>query len=121
MGIRMAEIKEKIIKFINRRYNAAPEYLWRRYPTYCIFRHVGNNKWFALIGTVSRKTFGLAGVGDVDIINLKTDNSEFLRGVAGVFPAYHMNKENWISVLLDGTVTQKNIQRLIEMSYELTA
>ena len=120
MGIGMVEIKEKIIKFVKQRYNAAPEYLWRRYPTYCIFRRADNKKWFALIGSVPRKTFGLAGDGDVDIINLKTDNADFLCGVRGIFPAYHMNKVKWVSVLLDGTVTAQNVQKLIEMSYELT-
>ena len=117
----MAEIKEKIINFVKQKYNVVPEYLWRRYPTYCIFRRADNDKWFVLIGDVSRETFDLGGDGNVGIINLKTDNAEFLRGVAGVFPAYHMNKGHWISVLLDGTVSIKNIQKLIEMSYELTA
>ena len=117
----MVRMKQKIIGFIDKKYNVAPEYLWRRYPTYCIFRHIDNSKWFALIGNVPRKTFGLSGDGDVDIINVKTDNSEFLRGVAGIFPAYHMSKEHWVSVLLDGTVPIKNVQKLIEMSYNLTA
>ena len=32
-----------------------------------------------------------------------------------------MNRENWVSVLLDGTVPEEEIKRLIELSYELTA
>ena len=89
-------------------------------PTYCIFRHHDNNKWFALIGTVPRSILKLSGDGDVDIINLKTNDAEFFRGVKGVLPAYHMNKNHWITVLLDGTIPLKNIQNLIEMSYKLT-
>ena len=113
-------MKQKIIKFINNKYNASPEYLWKRYPTYCIFRHHNNNKWFALIGTVPRSILKLSGDGDVDIINLKTNDAEFFRGVRGVLPAYHMNKNHWITVLLDETLPMKNIQNLIETSYELT-
>lgn len=38
----------------------------------------------------------------------------------GFFPAYHMNKENWISILLDGTVSADEIKPLLELSYQLT-
>ncbi|MBP5485862.1 MAG: MmcQ/YjbR family DNA-binding protein [Alphaproteobacteria bacterium] len=113
-------MKQKIIKFINKKYNVAPEYLWRRYPSYCIFRHSNNKKWFALIGSVPYKTLKIPGNGMVDIINLKTNNIDFLYGVPGILPAYHMNKNKWITVLLDGTLPEKNIQQLINMSYDLT-
>ena len=36
------------------------------------------------------------------------------------WPAYHMNKDKWISVLLDGAVPQEEIFRLIDLSYQLT-
>ena len=73
-----------------------------------------------MIGTVPRSILKLSGNGDVDIINLKTNDTEFFRGVRGILPAYHMNKNHWITVLLDGTLPLKNIQHLIESSYELT-
>lgn len=34
-------------------------------------------------------------------------------------PAYHMNKEHWISIILNGTVPDSEIKRLIIESYEL--
>lgn len=37
-----------------------------------------------------------------------------------ILPAYHMNKENWITILLDGTVSKGKICELIDISYELT-
>jgi predicted DNA-binding protein (MmcQ/YjbR family) len=37
-----------------------------------------------------------------------------------VLPAYHLNKEHWTSVILDGTVPDKDIKRLIGESYDLT-
>lgn len=113
-------MRKDIINFINKKYNANPEYLWRRYPTFCVFRHVDNNKWFALCATLSRDVLKISGDGDVDIINVKTDNAEFLCGVPGILPAYHMNKNNWVTVLLDGTVPIGNVKKLIEMSYNAT-
>jgi predicted DNA-binding protein (MmcQ/YjbR family) len=32
-----------------------------------------------------------------------------------------MNKKNWITVLLDGTVAKQNVKKLIKMSFDLTA
>lgn len=113
-------MRNEIIDFITKKYNAAPEYLWRHYPSFCIFRHANNNKWFALIATMPRKTLKLSGEDTVDIMNIKTSNAEFLRGVPGILPAYHMNKANWVTVLLDGTVSIKNIKKLIEMSFDIT-
>lgn len=40
---------------------------------------------------------------------------------AAVTPAYHMNKEHWITVLLDGSLPDGLPQTLIEQSYLLTA
>ena len=113
-------MKSDIIDFITKKYAAAPEYLWRRYPSFCVFRHSDNKKWFAVVMTVSRRILKLPGDGDIDIINVKTDNTEFFLGVPGILPAYHMNKNNWVSVVLDGTVHARNVRKLIEISHDLT-
>ena len=39
----------------------------------------------------------------------------------GIMPAYHMNKQHWISVLLDGTVAKDRVFDLIHMSFLATA
>ena len=38
-----------------------------------------------------------------------------------IIPAYHMNKANWISVSLDGSVSDEKVKMLIDMSFRLTA
>lgn len=113
-------MRKDIINFINKKYNANPEYLWRRYPDFCVFRRADNKKWFAIIMKISRVILKIPGEGAVDIINVKTDNAEFLCGVPGILPAYHMNKNNWVTVLMDGTVSIGNVKKLIEMSYDVT-
>lgn len=52
---------------------------------------------------VGRDKLGLPGDGEVDILNVKSDPMLIgsYRTQKGFFPAYHMNKENWISILLD--------------------
>ena len=39
--------------------------------------------------------------------------------VKGFLPGYHMNKENWLTVLLDGTVEEAKILDFFDMSYDL--
>ena len=36
-----------------------------------------------------------------------------------VVPAYHMNKKHWNSLILDGTILEKDIKRMIAESYDL--
>lgn len=56
------------------------------------------------------------------MINLKCDPFLIgsLRAQKGFHPAYHMNKEKWISIRLDGSVPEEQIRRLIDLSFELT-
>ena len=72
---------------------------------------------------VGRDRLGLPGSGTVDILNVKCDPamSGFLRTREGFHPAYHMNKEKWLTIRLDGTVPEEEIKNLIDLSYDLTA
>lgn len=58
----------------------------------------------------------------MDVINLKCDPELIgsLRLKSGFHAAYHMNKEKWISIRLDGSVVDSEIKSLIELSFELT-
>ena len=46
---RLMTIRDQVFSFVKKKYKATPEYLWRRYPDYAIFRHADNQKWFGLI------------------------------------------------------------------------
>lgn len=55
-------------------------------------------------------------------INLKCDPVEALelRHVfSAVQPGYHMNKKHWNTVLLDGSLPQGEIERMVDNSYRL--
>ena len=69
------------------------------------------------------RTLGISKDDDVDILNIKCDPILIgsLRGRPGFFPAYHMNKDKWITILLDGSADGADIIPLLAMSYELTA
>ena len=72
---------------------------------------------------IPRRTLGLDGDGTIDVVNLKCDPVLIgsLRLEKGFFPAYHMSKEKWITVALDGTVDDERLKALVDMSFDLTA
>ena len=120
-------MRKKLFTYIKKNYKASPEYPWSKYATSAVFRHSDNKKWFALVMDVSREKLGLPednGDGVVTAINLKVDDPIFRDMIIqedGIMPAYHMNKQHWITVLLDGTVPEERVYELLEMSYLATA
>lgn len=115
--------RAELEKFITEHYGAQADYPWLSDPGFAVFRHKDNHKWFALIMDVSRSKLGLPGDEMLDIVNLKCDPvlAASLRGEPGIFPAYHMNKEHWITLALDGSVADETVTLLLEMSHNATA
>lgn len=116
-------LRQEILEFAAASYRAEPDYPWIFLPGYAVLRHSDTRKWYALIMDVPRERLGLSGNGSIDILNIKCDPvlSGSLRMKKGFLPAYHMHRENWITILLDGTVEKENIFPLLEMSFDLTA
>ena len=115
--------RDELETLISETYNAEADYPWLKYPNYEVFRHSNKQKWFALIMDVPKDKLGLHGSEPLDVVNFKCDPILIgsLRSEAGIFPAYHMNKEQWITVALDGSVSDDKIKMLLDMSYEATA
>ena len=115
-------LRKDIVNYVAKEFDVEPEYLWDKFPNYSVLRHSGYKKWFRIIMNVPKEKLGLAGEGEVDILDVKCHPGKTgsLRKLEGVFPGYHMNKEHWISVLLDGSVAARQVHELIEDSYELT-
>lgn len=86
-----------------------------------VFRHAGNSKWYAIMMRVSRRKFGIDSDEVVDVVNLKLPLEMFgsFGAADGVYPAYHMNKLHWISVLLHDA-TDDLVGFLVNASYEAT-
>lgn len=117
-------MRNEINDYIKNQYGIGPEYPWPRYNEHAVYRHKDNKKWFALIMDVGRDKLGLSGKTAVSVINLKIDDvilHDTIIRENGIMPAYHMNKQNWITVLLDGTVPADRICALLDISYNVTS
>ncbi len=119
----MSSLREKIYKYVEEKYSCVIDYPWMRYPDNAVFRHEDNRKWYGLVMTIPRSRLGLAGHESVDVLNVKLPDAllvEILIKQDGFFPAYHMKKDKWLSIILDGTVPCEEVYHCIDMSYEVT-
>lgn len=117
-------MRKKLFDYVKKKYKAKPEYLWRRFPDYVIFRHSDNNKWFGLIMDVPREKLGIGGDERVDILNVKLSDPllvDMLIQKEGYFKGYHISRGNWVSILLDGTVPFNEVCGMLDESYVTTA
>jgi len=102
-------------------YGAEPEYLFRSSPETAVFRHGHNKKWFAVIMEIAKEKLGLRSSERVTVVNVKCDVElgELLRGEKGIYPAYHMNKRHWLT-LVPEEIDEERLRFLLAGSYRLT-
>ena len=115
--------RQELIDYIFDEYSVEPDFPFRMDDVTCVFRHTDNRKWFGIAMAVPYRTIGINKAGDADILNVKCDPVMMgsFRGKPGFCPAYHMNKDKWITILLDGSAGQEDIKALLAMSYSMTA
>jgi Uncharacterized protein conserved in bacteria len=112
-----------IFKYAKESFDTEPEYLWKKFPQYAVLRHKNNAKWYAVIMDILKQKLGLQGQEKVEILVVKCDPIMIgsLLQNEGYLPAYHMNKERWITILLDGSVPKDSVFDLLSLSYDLTS
>ncbi len=113
---------KELTEYIFDTYSIEPDHPFKMDDVTSVFRHAGSRKWFALTMNIPCRTLGIHREGNVDILNIKCDPLVIgsLRGRPGFCPAYHMNKDKWITILLDGSAPREDIVFLLAMSYDLT-
>lgn len=86
-----------------------------------VLRHCDSKKWYAITMKVPKHKFGLDSDEIIDVVNMKIPlemNGSFSKA-EGVYPAYHMNKLHWVSVLLPYT-DDELVQFLVNVSFDVT-
>ena len=113
--------KQDFFEMCSSSYLTLPDYPFEEDFETAVFRHADNRKWFALSMQVSRRKFGLDSDEVIDVVNLKLPTEMFgsFGAAEGVYPAYHMNKLHWISVLLPDA-PDDIVQFLLNASFEVT-
>ena len=102
-------------------YQTAPDYPFDEDFETAVFRHADTRKWYAIVMKVPRRKFGIKSDEVIEVVNLKLPTEMFgsFGASDGVYPAYHMNKLHWISVLLPDAHDDV-VQFLTSVSFEAT-
>ena len=110
----------RITNYIINKYHNYPEFLWKKFDGYGVFRNLNNNKWYAIIMNVDFSKIDNK-TGEIEIINIKLKEEKIreLLKENGFYKSYHMNKKDWISMVLNDTIKDEIIEELIDESYKL--
>lgn len=114
--------RNDIFNYVKLQFETVPEYLWAKFPNYAVLRHKDTSKWYGVIMNVSKDKLGLCGNEIIDVLNVKCNPLLIgsLLKAKGYLPAYHMNKENWISIQLNSNIKKQDIFYLLNLSFEIT-
>ena len=114
--------KQSFLAYCRDTWGTEPDYPFEEDFETAVLRHGSNRKWYALVMRVPRRKFGLDSDEMVEVVNLKLPVEMFgsFGASDGVYPAYHMNKLHWISVLLPDA-PEETVQFLTGVSFEATA
>lgn len=113
--------KQNAIAYIRNNYGVAEDYPWDDSDAF-VFRHRVSRKWFCLFMDISASYLGVDDNRVITVVNLKAPRSmrDDLLREEGIYPAYHMNKQHWISLDLR-KANEKMLEVLIDMSFKATA
>ena len=115
------DIKKEIFKYAKENYDSVPEYLWKNDPYSAVLRNNKNSKWYGIVMKVPKEKLGIKKSENIDILNVKCDPLMIGSLIDGkrYFKAYHMNKEHWITLILNGEIPKEEIFSMLSLSYEI--
>ena len=116
------KISSEIIDYCNNKYGENHVNPFKKHPDILAFVNE-KNKWYALFLDVdySKLKKNTDITTKVKILNIKYPTDKILDIIdnKNIFPAYHMNKKHWISIVLDRNIKFETIKELIDISYSL--
>lgn len=111
----------RIAKYIIGKYKDKPEFMWEKFPFYGVFRNKDNNKWYAIIMNINKNKIDNKTNREVEIIDIRISKDMIgdILKQDGFYPAWHMNKNRWVSICLDDTLSDEEIIKYVDESYDL--
>ena len=116
-----SDLKDDYIEWIKSQFGAEPDYPWPDDAPWSFVFRCPNEKWFALVMRIKYRQLGLTGDEEVWVVNMKASQDEIpnLIDKKSIFPAWHMNKKHWITVLLTAATDFNKLCELTQKSWEL--
>lgn len=121
MRVFESEYSYKVLDYAKQKYGSEPEYLWEKFPRNAVCRRKDNEKWYFAVLSVKADRLGFDNDEIIEVIDLRADKSKVpeLLKQDNIYPAYHMNKRSWVTVILDGSMGFNQLCEMIDNSYGL--
>ena len=114
--------RTRILDYVAERYQSYPQFPWKSAPEHGTLK-TAKGKWYGVIMHIPYRSLGIDVHGMTDVCNLR-NRPEFIQELIDYkcfYPAYHMNKTYWFTILLDQKLSWKQLQKLIDESYRLVS
>ena len=114
------DYRKILLDYVREKYGTIPEEPWKD-NNHATIKTSNSKKWYGIFMSIPYKTLGLEKSGKIDVLNVKLnpDLIENLIDKKHFFPAYHMNKKYWITILLDSDTDLNLVKSLIDESFKL--
>ena len=108
-----------LLEYVKEKYGTKPKKPWN--DDSITLNTAFKGKWYGLFLNIPYKSISVNSENSVDILNVKVkpEKIEKLIDKVNYFPAYHMNKKHWITIVLDKNVNIDFIKKLLDDSYNL--
>ncbi|WPC09321.1 MmcQ/YjbR family DNA-binding protein [Globicatella sp. PHS-GS-PNBC-21-1553] len=117
----LKDYRERVFDFVRAELNTKLETPWAKHPEFYVMKTANRQKWYGLMMRISYQLLDPQQSGIVDVLNLKAPPLKIvdLIDYQTFYPAYHMNKKHWVTVVVDEKINLKQLQALIRQSYQL--
>ena len=114
------DYRKILLDYVREKYGTIPGEPWED-NNHATIKTPNSKKWYGIFMYLPYNTLGLDKSGKIDVLNVKL-NPEVIKSLIDkkhFFPAYHMNKKYWITILLDSDTDLNLVKSLIDESFKL--
>lgn len=114
-----SSLEKEILAYVREKYSTNAESLFG--DDTLVLRRNDTRKWYGIIMSVRKSKITGDSQSIVRIVNMrvKREDVKDLVDMSRIFPAWHMCKRTWCTVILDGSLSQKEILSMLDTSYTL--
>jgi predicted DNA-binding protein (MmcQ/YjbR family) len=113
------DLRNEIIDYCKKKYNTTPEYPWDDLKDAFTLKNE-KGKWYGLVMKIKGQSLKIKEPY-IDIMNIKCNPDTITKLIDNVnyYPAYHMNKKYWLTIILNNDTNKKELYDLLDKSYNL--
>lgn len=116
-----SEAAKSFISYARSRYGDELEFLWKKFDDNAVLRRKDTGKWYGVFCKIPKNKLGIPSdeIVEIAVLRISPEKLESTIDNEQIFRGYHMNKKNWITLLLDGTLPAERLYAALDESYYL--